>query len=149
MNTITTLDIPTFMNNVNQRFIGHQRLMDRMMENVHSSNDTGYPPYNVIKNDDDNFVIELAVAGFGMDDLSITDHNGELTIEGTKNKDPKDSDNYLHRGISSRKFRRTFNLADHVNVTDATVKDGILSVTLVREVPEELKPRVIDINYAK
>ena len=149
LNTLTTLDIPTFMNNVNRQFIGVDRLMNRMMENGHSTNDTGYPPYNVVKKDDDNFVIELAVAGFTMDDLSVTDHNGELTIEGSQEKGSDDSDGYLHHGISSRKFRRSFNLADHVNVTEATVKDGILNVTLRREVPEELKPRVIKINCTK
>jgi molecular chaperone IbpA len=84
-----------------------------------------------------------------MDDLSVTDHNGELTIEGSKDKGSDNDEGYLHHGISSRKFRRAFSLADHVNVTDATVKDGILSVTLHREVPEELKPRVIKINYTK
>jgi molecular chaperone IbpA len=138
MNTLTTFDIPT----LNRNFIGIDRLLDRMAYNV--SQDS-YPPYNVVKVDDDNFVIELAVAGFGQEDIDVTVHNGVLSIEGKTEAEAERE--YLHKGISSRKFRRTFNLADHVEVKEAKVRDGILSIVLERQVPEELKPRKISVNF--
>ena len=146
MNTLTTLDLPAFMNAAHRNFIGVDRLMDRMVSNLDTTNDQGYPPYNVVKLGDDNFVIELAVAGFSKNSINITVQDGVLNIEGSQDTDD-DETNYLHKGISSRKFRRTFNLSDYVEVTDATVKDGILEVTLERHVPEELKPRDIPVSF--
>ena len=156
MNTLTTLDLPAFMNAAHRNFIGVDRLMDRMASNLSTPNDQGYPPYNVVKLDDNNFVIELAVAGFGKDSINLTVQDSVLSIEGSHaaasaclSQETNDDDeaNYLHKGISSRKFRRTFDLADYVEVTDATVKDGVLKVTLERHIPEELKPREIPVNF--
>ena len=146
MNTLTTLDLPAFMNAAHRNFIGVDRLMDRMA-NLSTPNDQGYPPYNVVKLDDNNFVIELAVAGFGKDSINLTVQDSVLSIEGSQETNDDDEANYLHKGISSRKFRRTFDLADYVEVTDATVKDGVLKVTLERHIPEELKPREIPVNF--
>ena len=147
MNTLTTLDLPAFMNAAHRNFIGVDRLMDRMATNLSTPNDQGYPPYNVVKLDDNNFVIELAVAGFGKDSINLTVQDSVLSIEGSQETNNDDEANYLHKGISSRKFRRTFDLADYVEVTDATVKDGVLKVTLERHIPEELKPREIPVNF--
>jgi len=147
MNTLTTLDLPAFMNAAHRNFIGVDRLMDRMATNLSTPNDQGYPPYNVVKLDDNNFVIELAVAGFGKDSINLTVQDSVLSIEGSQETNDDDEANYLHKGISSRKFRRTFDLADYVEVTDATVKDGVLKVTLERHIPEELKPREIPVNF--
>ena len=147
MNTLTTLDLPAFMNAAHRNFIGVDRLMDRKATNLSTPNDQGYPPYNVVKLDDNNFVIELAVAGFGKDSINLTVQDSVLSIEGSQETDDGDEANYLHKGISSRKFRRTFDLADYVEVTDATVKDGVLKVTLERHIPEELKPREIPVNF--
>jgi len=148
MNTLTTIDLPTFMNSAHRHFIGVDRLMDRMMSNL-NSNEAGYPPYNVVKLDDDSFVIELAVAGFSKNSIDITVQDSVLNIEGEQETDDRSDKetNYLYKGISSRKFRRTFNLADYVEVKDATVKDGVLKVILERHVPEELKPRTIPVNF--
>jgi molecular chaperone IbpA len=114
-----------------------------------NSNEAGYPPYNVVKLDDDSFVIELAVAGFSKNSIDITVQDSVLNIEGEQETDDRSDEetNYLYKGISSRKFRRTFNLADYVEVKDATVKDGVLKVILERHVPEELKPRTIPVNF--
>ena len=147
MNTLTTLDLPAFMNAAHRNFIGVDRLMDRMASNLSTPNDQGYPPYNVVKLDDNNFVIELAVAGFGKDSINLTVQDSVLSIEGSQETNDDDEANYLHKGISSRKFRRTFDLADYVEVTDATVKDGVLKVTLERHIPEELKPREIPVSF--
>ena len=153
MNTLTTLDLkaidlPTFMSSAHRQFIGVDRFMDRMMDNL-NSNEAGYPPYNVVKLDDDNFVVELAIAGFSKDSINITVHDGVLGIDGSQETDDNDTEvtNYLYKGIGTRKFRRTFTLSDYVEVKDATVKDGILEVTLERHVPEELKPREIPVNF--
>ena len=142
MNTLTTFDIPT----LNRNFIGIDRMLDRLAVNGSGHAAEGYPPYNVVKLDEDHFEIELAVAGFGKDDISVTVHDGVLTIDGQSEVTESNKD-YLHKGISSRKFKRTFNLADHVQVKNATVQDGILSVSLEREVPEELKPRKIPVKF--
>ena len=147
MNTLTTLDLPAFMNAAHRNFIGVDRLMDRMASNLSTPNDQGYPPYNVVKLGDNNFVIELAVAGFGKDSINLTVQDSVLSIEGSQETNDDDEANYLHKGISSRKFRRTFDLADYVEVTDATVKDGVLKVTLERHIPEELKPREIPVSF--
>jgi len=147
MNTLTTLDLPAFMNAAHRNFIGVDRLMDRMASNLSTPNDQGYPPYNVVKLGDNNFVIELAVAGFGKDSINLTVQDSVLSIEGNQETNDDNEANYLHKGISSRKFRRTFDLADYVEVTDATVKDGVLKVTLERHIPEELKPREIPVSF--
>ena len=140
--TLTTLDIPTLHRNM----IGIDRLINRMQSD---GADQGYPPYNVIKQDEDHFVIEVALAGFGQDDIEVTSHNGVLTINGDKIEAIADdiTHDYLHKGIGNRKFRRTFNLADHVEVKDANMENGILSVKLERNVPEELKPRNIPVTF--
>ncbi len=143
MNTLTTLDIPTLSRN----FIGIDRMMDRMLAQ-HTGGDQGYPPYNVIKKDDDAFTIEIAVAGIPKEGISVNTHEGVLTVEANIEKLAKDADTeYLHKGIAGRRFSRTFNLAEHVFVESADVENGILSIQLVREVPEELKPRMIPVNF--
>ena len=144
--TLTTLDIPTLSRN----FIGIDRIMDRMLAQ-HTVSDQGYPPYNVIKQDDDTFTIEVAVAGIPKEGLCVNTHEGVLTIEANIEKLAKDvkdiEPEYLHKGIAGRRFSRTFNLAEHVYVKSADVENGILSVQLVREVPEELKPRNIPVTF--
>lgn len=106
-----------------------------------------YPPYNVIKVDDDEWILEFAVAGLNRNHLEITTHKGVLTIKNdTTNLDLPDGQKYLHKGIANRKFTRSFTLPEHTEVLKAETNDGILSITMVRSVPEELKPKVIEIN---
>lgn len=106
-----------------------------------------YPPYNIEKNGEDAYRITLAVAGFTEADLDITVQDDQLTVRGSiVDKDNKEDREYLHRGIATRAFERTFRLADHIRVEDAEMKDGLLTVHLIREVPEEKKPRMIPIN---
>ena len=146
----TILDLPTFMNSANRNFIGADVFLNRLAANLEATNalDGSYPPYNVIKEDDDNFVIELAVAGFTQDDIKITSHEGILTVTGIQEKlESETKVEYLHNGISARKFSRTFNLADHVEVKEASVTNGILRIRLERDVPEALKPRTIPVHF--
>lgn len=135
MNNIYTFNDPFF--------VGWERMNKRIEEAFKTNVNTTYPPYNVRKESDDIFVIELAVAGFNKDELSITEQDGTLTIEGNNKESKQD---YLHKGIASRKFSRTFSLAEHVYVDDADLKDGILYVKIIREIPEEKKPKQITIK---
>jgi molecular chaperone IbpA len=108
----------------------------------------GYPPYNIERTDENAYRIEIAVAGFKADDLAIEVKENLLTVQGRKvaNDEPK---RYLHRGLAERNFERRFQLADYVVVTDASLADGLLSLSLRRELPEALKPRKIEISAPK
>jgi len=119
-------------------------MMDRVL-----SNDVAqptYPPYNIEKLDQDSYRITIAVAGFTDEDLGIEVKEHALIV--TAKKAEEDKRSYLHRGIATRAFERRFHLADHVKVTGATHADGLLHIDLVREVPEALKPRRIEITKA-
>ena len=143
MTRITTLDLPS----IHKHFVGFDRMfdeMDRIFENS-AHKGAGYPPYNIAQINENEYMISLAVAGFGMDNLSIEKDKDTLKIEGAA---PKGDDevNYLHRGIGGRNFRREFTLAEHVDVHNAELKNGMLNIHLKREVPEELQPKKIKIN---
>lgn len=125
--------------------VGFDRLAS-IMDNVKSldSSQSGYPPYNIEKIGEDAYRISIAVAGFTDADLNIEARDGQLIISGKKSGEEKEV-NYLHRGIATRAFEKRFQLADHVRATGATTENGLLHVDLVREVPEALKPRKIEI----
>jgi molecular chaperone IbpA len=118
-------------------------LMDRVLTSDVSQ--PGYPPYNIEKLAQDAWRISIAVAGFREDDLTVEVRENALIVSGRKPKDDSER-TYLHRGIATRAFERRFHLADHVRVTGAAHEDGMLHVDLVREVPEALKPRQIEIR---
>ena len=146
MTRLTTLDLPS----IHRHFVGFDRMfdeMDRIFENS-AHKGAGYPPYNIAQINENEYMISLAVAGFGMDNLSIEKDKNTLKIEGTA---PKGDDkvNYLHRGIGGRNFRREFALAEHVEVHNAELVNGMLNIHLRREVPEELQPKKIEINAGK
>jgi molecular chaperone IbpA len=107
-----------------------------------------YPPHNVVKLDDTHYVIEVAVAGFAEDEIDVELKENVLTVKGEQNKDQEEIE-YLHKGISARNFVRTFPLAEHIEVRGATVKNGILAVALEQVIPEEDKPKKIQITFAK
>ena len=108
-------------------------------------NGSGYPPYNIERTADDSYRIEIAVAGFKAEELTIEVKENLLSVQGRK-APGDDNRRYLHRGLAERNFDRRFQLADHVLVTNAELTDGLLSISLKRELPEQLKPRRIDIN---
>lgn len=120
-------------------------LFETMLNENEERFDT-YPPYNIEKKTEDEYRITLAVAGFGEDDLDITVHDDRLIVSGKmENKSEQKDSHYLHRGIATRAFERTFRLADYVQVKNAALADGLLTIDLEREVPEEKKPRMIPI----
>ena len=122
--------------------VGFDQLFD-MLDSTPARPD--WPPYNIEKKSENDYAIAMAVAGFGADDIELTQHGNTLTVIGHK-KAPQDQRQYLHQGIAFRGFKQTFSLADHVKVARADLTNGLLVVDLVREVPEQLKPRKIDIN---
>ena len=105
----------------------------------------GYPHYDIQVLDENRYAITLAVAGFDQSELDIQTEKNLLTIKGKKEA-TEQPNNYLHQGIANRSFERKFNLADHVEVTDADLKNGLLTIQLVREIPEAMKPKSIAIN---
>ncbi|MEQ9260606.1 MAG: Hsp20 family protein [Roseovarius sp.] len=125
--------------------VGFDQIAD-MMDRVLSAdmNQPTYPPYNIEKTADDAYRISIAVAGFSADDLSVEVREGALIVSARKAEETG-SRTFLHRGIATRAFERKFQLADHVKVTAASHADGMLHIDLVREVPEALKPRQIEI----
>jgi molecular chaperone IbpA len=123
--------------------IGFDRLFD-LAESAQRATEDNYPPYNIERLDDDRYQISLAVAGFSPEEIAVTAEQNVLTIEGTKAE--KANSDYLYRGISTRAFKRQFSLADYVQVKDARFENGLLSIELVRQIPEAMKPRRIAIN---
>jgi molecular chaperone IbpA len=126
--------------------IGFDRFLEMVDAAQRAGRDDNYPPYNIERLGDDRYQISLAVAGFGPDDITVTAEQNVLTIESQKAE--KEQREYIHRGISARHFRRQFNLADYVEVKNATFENGLLRIDLAREVPEAMKPRRIAINGA-
>jgi molecular chaperone IbpA len=143
MNALSRFDT-TALQHLNRALIGFNRISNDF-ENRHVNSTTNYPPYNVIQRDENNFEIEIAVAGFDKEDITVAVDQDQLIIKGNRTKDD-DSEKYIHRGLAARDFERTFTLVDHVEVGDAELTNGILRVKLTRVVPEALKPRLIAIK---
>lgn len=128
--------------------LGFDRFFDeaqRLLESDFAKVNTSFPPHNILKMDDNVYVVELAVAGFTKDEINITVHDGELIIKGEK-KDKVDSSAYLHRGIGTRSFTKTLAIADTVEVRGAAFQDGILRISLENVIPDHKKPRTIEIG---
>ena len=140
---LRSFDIPAF----NKFGIGFENLFDDLQRVTQTQSSTNYPPHNVIKTGDDTVTIEVAVAGFSEGEIDISLDKRLLTVTGNKKRDDDAEHEYLHRGISSRDFKQTFPLAEHVEVNGADIKDGILTVYLERKVPESAKPKSIAITY--
>ena len=127
--------------------VGFDRLAD-MLDAANTETAGGYPPYNIERTADNTYRIDIAVAGFKAGDLNIEVKENLLTVQGRKS-DGDETRRYLHRGLAERNFERRFQLADYVIVTEADLADGLLSISLKRELPEALKPRRIEITGAK
>jgi|TARA_B110000259_G_scaffold134692_1_gene151772 molecular chaperone IbpA len=138
----------TLFDNLNQLTpyaVGFDRVFDQLNAYVaNNATSTGFPPYNIHKGGDYNFAIEMALAGFSKDDIEIEIAEGLLTVRSVKENDENDSN--IYRGISYRKFNRKFTLADDIVVNDASLENGMLKINLERIVPEEKKPRRIEVK---
>jgi molecular chaperone IbpA len=141
MNAITRFDTTA----LNRALIGFDQLFDNVERRFANQVQNNYPPYNVIKHDDNTFEIEVAVAGFNKDDITVQVDQDQLIIKGQQPQTSTEVQ-YMHRGLAARDFERTWTLADHMEVGEAELTNGILSVKLTRIVPEALKPRLIAIK---
>lgn len=142
MTRLTTLDLTPFT----RASIGFDRLFEQMDRQFANSAGSSYPPYNIVQINEDEYMITLAVAGFGQEDMTITKDGNVLSIEGDSKTTADESIHYLHKGIAGRSFRRQFTLADYVEVESAELKLGMLNVHLKRYIPEEKQPKRITIT---
>ena len=141
MTRYTTLDLPTFT----RATVGFDRIFDEMDRVFQNSKTNSYPPYNIVKADENTYLIEIAAAGFNENEFDIEMHRGVLTVRA--NIIARDVDtNYIHKGIATRSFERKFTLADTVKVESVVLQQGMLTIHLVNIVPEEMQPKKIAIN---
>lgn len=127
--------------------VGFDTLFDMLESSAPGQSGENYPPFDLIRIEENKYRIELAVAGFKANEIDITAQQNVLIVSGQKSEgaDSRDAD-YVYRGIANRSFERRFALADHIQVTGADLKDGLLSIDLVREIPEAMKPKKINIS---
>ena len=141
----TNLSLFDNFNQLTPYAVGFDRVFDQLQNYVeNNSTSTGYPPYNIRKDGEYNYDIEMALAGFSKKDIEVEVADGVLTIRSVKENE--DDDNNLYRGISYRKFNRKFTLADDIIVKDAKLQDGLLKISLEKIIPEEKKPRLITVK---
>jgi molecular chaperone IbpA len=141
MNTLATLD----RNRLTPYTVGFDSLLDRLFDtDTHSTG--GFPPYNIIKNDEYNYQIEIALAGYDKKDIEIELKEGTLSISSKKIEDDTSEKNLIHKGISHRSFKRTFTLSDEMKVKGAKMENGMLFIALERIVPDHKKPQMIEVK---
>lgn len=143
VNTALTTD--PFFDRVKTYSVGFDRMFDRLFDESFVAT-TNYPPYNIVKIDESNYAIQVAIAGFSKSDIEIETKENTLTVKSASKPETEDTTNYLHKGISNRAFVRSFKLSDDVVVKGATFENGLLNVELERIIPEEKKPRLIKIK---
>jgi molecular chaperone IbpA len=134
---------------LNRALVGFDRIFDDMERRYANSVSNNYPPYNIARLEENLYEIELAVTGFAKDEISVTVESDNLIVAGQRTKDTDTNAEYLHRGLAFRDFERSFTLADHMKIRSAEIKNGVLTIRIEREIPEEMKPRVIDIVEVK
>tara|TARA_E500000178_G_scaffold146417_1_gene145922 strand:- start:760 stop:1188 length:429 start_codon:yes stop_codon:yes gene_type:complete len=142
MNNLTTFDINKFT----PYAVGFDRVLDQLMNHTHNmATSTGFPPYNIVKHDEYEFSIEMALAGFSKEDIEVVVEDGTITVKSVFD-DKVENAEVLHRGISQKKFTRKFTIADDIEVKGAELKNGLLEISLERIVPDHKKPKVIKIK---
>jgi molecular chaperone IbpA len=134
---------------LNRALVGFDRIFDDMERRFANQISSNYPPFNIAKVGENTYDIAIAVTGFEKDEITVTVEANELLVKGERKVSDQPEPEYLHRGLALRDFERTFTLAEHMKVRKAEIKNGILLIQIEREIPEELKPRVIDIVEIK
>lgn len=142
MNTLTRFDPAS----LNRALIGFDRIFNDIERRFANSTQNNYPPFNILQHDENSYEIEIAVAGFNREDIRIEVDQDTLTISGQRSKEEVEHSKYIHEGLAARDFERVFALADHMEVGEAEMTNGILRVKITRVIPEELKPRLITIK---
>ena len=142
MNTLATLD----RNRLIPHTVGFDSLFDRLFDTDFHTTSGGFPPYNIVKNDDYNYQIEMALAGYSKKDIDIELKEGTLSISSKKIEDDTDEITLIHKGISHRSFKRSFTLSDEMKVKGAKMENGMLFIALERIVPDHKKPQTIEVK---
>ena len=146
---LTTANLSDFITSLTPFTVGMDRMFRDLEQfsNTYTGSSTAYPPYNIEQIDDGKWVISMAIAGFGEDDIKVSQKERNLTVKGKiESKTDEDKDHFVHRGIANRSFDRTFRLGPHVLVKNAILKNGMLAIDLEQELPEEEKPKEIPIT---
>jgi molecular chaperone IbpA len=144
MNQVIRFD-PTTLNALNRAFLGFDDLLNDFENRYATQINTNYPPYNTLKHDKDTYEVQVAVTGFDPKDITVEVDQNQLIVRGETQEDTSKV-TYLHRGLAGRNFTRVFQLSEHLEVGEAKIKNGVLSIELKRVVPEALKPRVLKIK---
>jgi molecular chaperone IbpA len=134
---------------LNRALVGFDRMFDTFESRFANQLATNYPPHNIVRKDQYNYYIEMAVAGFKKDEITVEVEGDQITIKGERKRDEDTDVQYIHRGLSARDFARQFQMAEHMIVKGAAIQDGILKIDLEFQIPEEKKARVIDIVEVK
>lgn len=142
MNALTRFDTAA----LNRALVGFDRIFDNFETRFANQINSNYPPYNIVKINENLYSVTVAVAGFGKDDVTVSVDQDQLIITGKKAGDADETE-YLHRGLAFREFERRFTLAEHMEVLGAEMKDGLLTVQIERKIPEAMKPKTIAIEY--
>lgn len=135
---------------LNRALVGFDRMFDTFESRFANQLSNNYPPHNIVRKDQHNYFIEMAVAGFAKDEISVEVEGETITVKGERRREEEEQEvHYIHRGLSARDFSRSFQMAEHMVVKGALIKDGILKIDLEFIVPEDKKPRLIDIVEVK
>lgn len=137
------------MDSLSRALIGFDQMFDQMERRFANSLSNNYPPHNIIRTDDNKYEIQIAVTGFDKAEVSVTVENNILIVKGESMTTDYPQESYLHRGLATRDFAREFPLAEHIEVTGAEIRNGMLIIKLIRNIPESAKPKVIDIVEVK
>ena len=143
MNQLARLDA------LNRALIGFDQMFDQMERRFANSVSNNYPPHNILKLEENSYAIQLAVTGFGKAEISVTVENNVLIVKGESMTTEYAPEQYLHRGLATRDFIKEFPLAEHIEVVGAETENGMLTIKLVRNIPESAKPKVIDVVEVK
>lgn len=131
---------------LNRALVGFDSLFDNFEQRFLNQINTSYPPYNVLKHDENTYEIEVAVTGFLPEEITVEIDQNQLIVKGERSREATNDTSYLHRGLATRDFTRTWTLAEHMEVGEGRVKNGVLTIELKRVVPDSLKPRVLKLK---
>lgn len=133
-------------NALNRALLGFDTIFNDFEHRFANQINNNYPPYNILKHDEDSYEIEIAVTGFDKDEITVEIDQNQLIVKGVRTKDNDVTAEFLHRGLAFRDFTRSWTLAEHMEVGEGTIKNGVLTISLKRVIPESLKPRILKIK---
>jgi molecular chaperone IbpA len=133
-------------NSLNRALLGFDELFNNIENRFANQINNNYPPYNILKHDENSYELEIAVTGFAKDEVTVEIDQNQLVVKGERKREESEETQYLHKGLANRDFTRSWTLAEHMEVGEGSIKNGVLTIALKRVVPEALKPRVLKIK---